>query len=826
MAISWTKDQEKVINVRDRSILVSAAAGSGKTAVLSQRILSRLLDKNNKTDIDRFLVLTFTNAAAAEMKSRIYELIEGYVNDNPHDAHMRRQLSLIANAQITTIDSFCMNIVRNYFYAADIDANVKIAQGAELDLIKQDAMKDTIEAAFLENDEAFIRFAECYSPGKKDNKIENLVYDLYDFSQSHPWPKELLEECRGAYDLSNNDINSLPWYRWCDEYIRALLKSCINILNTALNISGEQGGPYKYIELLETELDEISSFLDEEDFFVMCEKVADKKGNFARLPNIRKTDDDIDADKKELVKSLRDQVKGVIGDIEKGFHFTREQESENIIAISENVGTLIDLTLRYSEVFSEKKRQKNLADFSDIEHIALKILRDEKDKMPTDIAKDMSGFYDEIMIDEYQDSNYIQEQILTAISTTNADGANNIFMVGDVKQSIYSFRMARPDLFIQKYNTYSLEDSPNQKILLGKNFRSRAEVIDCVNHIFESIMHKDIGNVEYDKAAALYIGSKFPSCIRENEFAPSLLLFDSQDTSGVELKRMEARMIARRIRVMVGRQMVTDGDTLRPMRLTDVVILLKAVKNNADIYVEELIKNGVPAISPVKSGYFQSLEVKVILSMLRLIDNAKSDIPLASVLYSPIVGVSEDELAKIKIEFPKLPFYDAVYKYKEEGEDKLLKAKLVAFYKMIDELVVMREYLPLSELIWQVYKKSGYYEYAASLPAGQVREANLKLLVKVATEYEKSSYKSLYRFIDYIDKLQKSEVEMEQSQQMVAEDVVRVMTIHKSKGLEFPVVFVSALGASLIQEIEPVICLCTRSYIWRWKGMIYQTAIE
>ncbi|SDB21729.1 helicase-exonuclease AddAB subunit AddA [Eubacterium oxidoreducens] len=807
MAIKWNDDQLHAMNDQGRSILVSAAAGSGKTAVLSNRILNRLKDQDHPVDVDEFLVLTYTRAAAAEMKERIHKLISEEIEHQPENEHLRRQLSLINNAQISTIDSFCTQVLRNYFHLINLDPAFRIGEEAELLLLEEEALAEILEEKYTEKDERFLHFMEAYAPNKKELPVEKMIKDLYKFSQSHPYPEQYLKQCADNFNITDKEkLSKQEWMKFVDAITKSYIEGALEELQEAIVLASDPCGPNKYLENLNAEYDAILKIKDEKDYFERVQRF--EQVEFHNLPRITKKDE-VDEGLKERVKALREDVKKKIKEKIKDYAISAEEEVAALKVCKEYADELIHLTMQYAKRFFEKKQEKNILDFSDVEHLALKVLRNEQGHHEiTDAARELSQNYVEIMVDEYQDSNYVQEAILTAIARTDEQGiAVNMFMVGDIKQSIYRFRMARPELFAEKYSRFTLEESKEQKILLKQNYRSRDEVVDTTNCIFEAIMHADLGKVEYDKSARLVRGSQFVLPEHEKDFKSEILLVDPNEQEGnikEEDSRLEARMIATRIQQMVGTLKITDADTkeLRPAKYRDIVLLSRSLRNSTEI-IEELEDYGIPVKCVQKQGLLDSREVRLILNLLSVIDNRRQDIALASVLYSPIVGLSEQELAMIRIADQEETFYEAVFAYAKEGEDENLREKLKSFLQLLDEYTRKCEYLSLRELIEEIYSSTGYLNYAAMLPAGEQRKANLLLLVEKAAAYEKEGYKSLYRFIHYLSELKKNKVNIDEADLgEIEEDVVTLMTIHKSKGLEFPIVFVCNMGRKINTQDE------------------------
>lgn len=835
MGVSWTTEQQQVIDLRNRNILVSAAAGSGKTAVLVERIVKIITDKNHPVDIDHLLIVTFTNAAAAEMRERIGNAIEKALDEQPGDEHLLRQLTLIHNAQITTIDSFCLYVVRNHFHEIDLEPNFRIGDEGELKLLREDVLGKVLEQNYEEPSEAFSDFVEGYASGRTDAALNEMILQLYEFSRSYPWPEKWLDSFVGIYRIENREeLDRAEWLAPLTQNIRFVLKDCEQLLKQALAVTQQDDGPDMYEKAVRSDLEKYESLSKLTSFCELSVALSDIK--YDRLASSRGFEGD--PDKLELVKSLREQAKDVVKKLCKQYFFcSPEMMIEQLERTEPMLEEVVRLTKQFADEFAAAKRRKNLVDFHDVEHFALQILVDEETEKAKKTAEEFRDTFEEIMIDEYQDSNEVQETLLRSISREER-GENNIFMVGDVKQSIYRFRLARPELFMKKYDSYSLEESTTQRIDLHKNFRSREEVLTCTNDIFYKIMVRSLGNVEYDAEAALYPGASYPVSA---DFTPEILLADSndellEDTELSDKKTLEAKIVAEEIRHLMKTQPVTDKATgeLRAARYSDIVILLRSLSGWADSLVEVLNGNGIPAHTVSSTGYFSTVEVQTVLSMLRLLDNPRQDIPMAAVLRSPMAGLTDEELAVLRLEDGSVPFHEAVLElaeglYEEDGQKEISDSeadseadqkqgrnadgkkeddiettahrKLLKFYKKYRQLRQLVPDTPIHELIEIILRETGYGHYVAAMPAGSRRTANLNMLLEKAAAYEKTSYKGLFHFVRYIDELQKYDVDFGEAD-MVGEneDVVRIMSIHKSKGLEFPIVIVSGMGKNFNKQ--------------------------
>lgn len=812
MSVQWTAEQQKVIDLRNRNILVSAAAGSGKTAVLVERIIKMLTDDTHPVDVDRLLIVTFTEAAAAEMKERILSAIEAALEQNPGNAHLQRQATLIHSAQITTIHSFCLSVIREHFHVIDIDPGFRIAEEGELKLLKQDVLENLLEECYADASEEFLELVEKLGSGRTDKKLEELILQLYEYSCSYPQPGKWLARCVEQYREGSDSRFLLR----AEQMVRQHVQDMLQILTDGVKVCEEPDGPYMYAEMLEDDQVQLTRMMQAECFEEMYECMSALKWKTLS----RKKDESVSIEKREAVKALRDSVKKMAKDLTASYFYEEPQEIwQDMADTARTMQVFAKLVNQFAAAFAEEKQRKNLIDFGDMEQFALRILTVEQDGelVPSATAREYQEQFYEVMIDEYQDSNLIQEAILTSVSTVS-QGKYNIFMVGDVKQSIYRFRLSRPELFMEKYDTYSTEDGEKQRIDLHKNFRSRTEVLDGVNYIFRQIMCRELGGIRYDDQAALYPGASYEPDVDEagvSRQQMELILVAGEETEGDDIsggeevieesaRRQEARIIARRIQEMVRTANVTDKKTgkLRLTEYRDIVILTRSIQGWADVFSAVLAEEGVPAYAGSKEGYFAAYEVSVLLDYLQLLDNQRQDVPLAAVLTSPFAGLSAQELAEIRLAAKEGFFYEAAERLAKadeaEEKDKYtpgLCEKLKQFYK---QLIYFREIVPytaIHELLWKLIEETGYGLYIAAMPGGEQRLANIEMLVEKASAFEGTSYKGLFNFVRYIEQLQKYDVDYGEAN--IADEqanTVRIMSIHKSKGLEFPIVFAAGMG--------------------------------
>lgn len=779
MGVTWTTEQQKVISLRNRNILVSAAAGSGKTAVLVERIIQRLMDKDHPMDVDRLLVVTFTEAAASEMKERIRDAIEKKLTEEPENAHLQRQATLIHHAQITTIHSFCLSVIREYFHTIDLEPGFRTAEEGERKLLMQDVMEELLEEEYVKGEKEFLDFVEAVSPGRDDKKTESLIIELYEFSRSNPEPEVWLSGCVEGYrQVKEKPWDEIPFVKEAVHYTKNCLKDMDEILSYAKEICESPEGPAKYSEALSSDLKKIRDASQKEEFSQFQQALGEFK--FDKLAANR--DKTVSEEKINLVKMLREQVKKELSELrDQYFYEPQEELQQDMKTAAPFAEELVRLTIAFGKRFEEKKRSGNIIDFSDMEQYALRILKKE------DVAEEYREKFEEIMIDEYQDSNLIQETLLTQISRI-PKGIYNVFMVGDVKQSIYRFRLSRPELFMEKYDTYSLEEGQKQRIDLHKNFRSRGEVLDAVNFIFYQIMTKELGHVSYDKDAALYVGADFE---KRPGFETELFLIEEGDV--LDSKELEARMIARKIRELLKNQQVLDKETgtYRNVSYKDIVILLRSLKGWTETFTKILNEEGIPTFSGMKEGYFKTREISLLLDYLRVLDNEKQDLPLTAVLSSYFGKLTNEELAQIRCAYPNLPFYEAVQTFAKIEENK----KLSDFLETVATFRKRVPYTAMHELLEEIVSETGYRNYILAMPGGVQRKANLDMLMEKAKAFERSGYKGLFHFLRYMEQLQKYNVDYGEAN-IVDEgaDTVRIMSIHKSKGLEFPIVIVAGMG--------------------------------
>ena len=792
----WTEEQLRVIETSGKDLLVSAAAGSGKTAVLVERIIQKILDPKAGIDVDRLLVVTFTNAAAREMKQRIRLAIEAESMKDPGNERLLRQKTLIHHAQITTIDSFCMYIIRNHFDEIGLDPAFRVADKTEIDLLISDTLEEVFSKHY-EGDEEFLELVRLYGSKNTDNEVMELVKKLYFNSLSFPWPEKYLDQVLMPYE--SESVDEIVKEPWMTKYFTMLqgdvehFEQAVNDFQLLVEESGEEYAPY--IQTAEEDKALVLPLKQANDLPSFLQALSDVK--FPRMVTLKKGTFDEDV-KKELMDVRRDYKK-IISDMQEKLSPNALSELLSVFQeIRPRAQKLVSLTKEFSLALQENKKEKNILDFSDIEHYALDVLVDEEGQ-PKPIALEFQEQFQEIMIDEYQDSNEVQELLLSSISGEKR-GHFNYFMVGDVKQSIYRFRQARPEIFVGKYKSYDRDLSKDHvRIDLTRNFRSRKNVLDFTNDIFDRIMAEDMGGVNYDGPARLNLGANNYPEVNDSFFKPEVLMgskeqYPIREYDITSSQEFEANIIADRIVSLIREGHVTDKESgkLRSIRPGDIVILLRSIDTLADKITEALSQKNIPSHVMTDTGYFDSPEVETILSFLYVIDNPLQDIPMTAVLHSPMFGISDDTLLDIRNEYPETAFYQAVWLYMEShpNEESLLR-----FRDLFQELREDAVRLPIYELIQKILDRTGYLDYVSALPGGRQRRANLEKMIDLAVTFESGNGHSVFSFILYIRKMRKFDVPMGRAEVSEGEEAaVSIMTIHKSKGLEFPVVFLSGAG--------------------------------
>ena len=824
MAIEFTARQKKVLDARNHNILVSAAAGSGKTAVLTQRILRMISEGDDPIDIDRLLVVTFTNAAAAQMRDRIGKAISAKLLEEPGNLHLQRQEVLLHNAKITTIDSFCTFLLRNNFAQIGLDPGFRQMDQTEADLLRADALEDYLEKCYEEADSAFLACVDYFSPGRDDRAFGAILDDLYKKAVSHPDPAQWLRDRASDYDIDSEDaLFETPWMQFMLGKLVSQLQSIENQYDYMLFLCGEPDGPWMLEDFLRNEKESILSgpvpslpekgaltVEEARGIFAYYEKIL--SADFGRFPSVTaKRYPEMDPGKKDTVKSCRDGVKKYVQDLQKKYMSTSiTRIMSSMDRLKEPVRTLSELAEGFLAYFGEVKKEKGVIDFPDLENLALQILADRDEEgnyIPTTVCSSYRQYFAEVMIDEYQDSNEIQELILSLISSEDV-GRYNRFMVGDVKQSIYKFRLARPEIFLEKYGTYRPDDAKTELIELDANFRSRREVIDSVNTVFSRIMRAEIGGIEYTPEAALKAEAAFPPADIGLYRTELILTGDSEDEGAEEddefrdmnSRQREALAVALRIRELVGTLPVRGEDgTMHPCRYGDICVLLRSGAGWFEDFRTVFEAQGIPAFIQSRTGYFSAREIRVVLDLLRVLDNPRQDIPLYGVMRGYFGGFEDEELALLRAEEKTrgAGLYELVRNRADraEGSEDPLAQKCRDLLSFIDLWRGKVQYMQVHDLISELLEKTGYENYCRALPGGEQRAANLQLLLAQAASFDRMALSGLFDFIRYIDQMKRREVDFGEANLLDENaDVVRLMTIHKSKGLEFPVCIVAGLA--------------------------------
>ena len=816
--VQWTKEQEEAIYTTGTNVLVAAAAGSGKTAVLVERIIQKLLDKENPIDIDSLLVVTFTNAAAREMQNRVGLALEKALEQDPDSHHLKKQLSLLERASISTLHSFCLDVVRQYAYLLDIDPGFRIGDDMEMDLIKQDVLDELFEEWYgkdTEEADKFFAVVDRFSNDRSDADMEDLILKLYHFAVQNPWPEKWLDSLADAYDIPEDwQEEDLPFLEILKYEVENEFQAIWTQMERALEIAQESDGPYGYIDTIQTDmagLEEAANHLDSWNDLV--EYVSNYQ--FVRLSSKKM---DCNADKREAVKKIRKTYRDHFNDLkDKWLMRPLERHIADMRTLHPIVETLTELVKEFKERFTMAKREKALVDFSDLEHLCLELLladdAEEDELKPSDVALNFQKKFTEVLVDEYQDTNDVQETIIQLVAKQESPG--NVFIVGDVKQSVYRFRHAEPKLFLEKYKRYAVDEQEGKRIDLARNFRSRKEVLSATNYIFRQILDEALGEIEYDKAAELIYGNRNYDDAPLADPEAELILIDGdqedgkeagqavedevgEDFQSLEKAQLEARAYAKRIKQWIGKNgdpfLVVDkaSGTQRPAQYRDIVILLRSM-TQAPVIAEELKKQGIPVYADISEGYFEAIEVQVMLSFLKVIDNPRQDIPLAAVLRSPIVGLDENELADIRLANRYGSYYEALLDYEKTNHNETAE-KIARFLKRLEKFRRASREGALSELIWNIYRETGYYDFVGGMPGGRQRQANLRALYDRARSYESTSFRGLFRFLRFIERMEEEGDDLGVARALSEqEDVVRIMTIHKSKGLEFPIVIVGEM---------------------------------
>lgn len=813
----WSAQQQQAINTYDKNILVAAAAGSGKTSVLVERVIQRIVNKT--CDINQILVVTFTNAAAAEMRERIASAITEKLSDKDKE----RQLILLNASSISTLHAFCQNIIRQYFHQLGLDPKFRLANPQEIELLKLDVLEELFETNYDKDDnEDFLEFTDTYGNERGDDSTYDIILKLYEYSRSQPFPLQWLKALPSYFQINNADeLNNCPWLQIIKDNVKDGLNIAIDNSQKIYQLATDLNLP-PYADIANEDLTflyDLNNLIDTswQEFFNLINEFKFKTLRISKKFSVSEED-------KATISALRDETKKIIKQL-KEHYFTQtiEDTLSDMPQLYKQANSLCNITIEFSQAFSKAKNERSLVDFSDLEHFTLKLLAEENSTaeklIPSSIAQTLQEKYVEIMVDEYQDTNGVQEAILKLIASRTKP---NLFFVGDVKQSIYKFRLAEPELFLAKYHQYPHEEDC-LRIDLAQNFRSRKEILDGVNFIFSQIMTTKAGELSYGKDEALYCGFDYP----QSEFLTlkspieltlldkqqKLTLTENDDSDNEDTLQgfqAEAKYIALRIKELMNKQpLVFDKHkkTYRPIKWKDIVILLRSVQDKAKILADVLREDNIPVYATIETGYFQETEVRIMLSLLQIIDNPQQDIPLTAILYSPIFNFTVEDLAHIRLINPQLNMYETLLFITSINElqeqllpvDKKVFAKLqIKVNDFLTKLHYWRDYArshSVPELIWLLLNDTGYYDYVGGLPEGSVRQANLRALYDRAFNYEQTSFRGLFRFLRFIHKMQHMGNDLAVARNLSdSEDVVRIMSIHKSKGLEFPVVILADIG--------------------------------
>ena len=787
--------------------------GSGKTAVLVERIINKIVNEN--IDIDKLLVVTFTNAAATQMRERILEALYRKIEEDPVNDRIQKQIVLLNKANISTIHSFCLDVIKNNFYQTSISPNFRLASTPEIELLKMEVLEELFYKLYEENNKEFIELVNIYGGYRDDQNLKDTILKIFKFIQSTPFPEEWLDKQTNKFNLNGKeDFSKTEWGKELISLLKEELEGAIGKLVKLSYRLEKEPDLSKFFYCIQNDIQKLEEINNNSTWDDIFENLSNLK--FDKWPIDKK----IVSELKDYAKDIRDEVKESIKKFkEQIFIYDSKTANEDIYAMYKILYNIKELVLEFCTEYKKAKEERNIIDFNDIEHLALNILIKKNNKgnyIPTDIAKQYQQKFKEIAIDEYQDSNLVQEYILNSVSN-----GNNIFMVGDIKQSIYKFRQARPELFLEKYTTYNDSGNPGKKIKLFENFRSRKNVLDLTNFIFQNIMSKELGDIDYNNDEFLNQGLEYENTDLEVSQKPELHIIDmaeneetdneEDETIILDNTQIEAKFVANKIKEILNSNLnIWDKEKgYRRTTFKDFVILLRTTTGIANIYEKELATIGFPVFCDTSTNYFDSLEIQTIMNLLKVIDNPTCDIPLVSVLRSPILQFTDNELLKIRLINKNISFYECLCEAKNTIEEETLKNKVNNFFDLLEDFGQKQEYLKLDELIWYIYEKTGYYNYVSLMPDGNLKTANLKMLFEKAKSYEEGSFKGLYNFINFIDRVSKSGSDMG-APKLIGENenVIRIMSIHKSKGLEFPIVFLCGTSKQFnMQDLNEKILL-------------------
>lgn len=800
--MAWTNEQQAAIDSRGQTLLLSAAAGSGKTAVLVERIIRRLLDKEYPIDITELLVVTFTKAAAAEMRDRIGTALMKALSETK-DPRVERQLALLPSAQISTLHAFCQHVIRKYFYTIDLDPAFSIAGEEELNLLRRQVLEDVFLSYYEDDEKASILYplADMFGSDRGDDILMDTVSRMYTYARSLAWPEHWLKEAARAYDVAPDAvIDDMVWAGPIKDAVRRILEEDAHLYD----------GVLYHLRQREAFAPACDTFVAEQAALRQAARARSwndlsrfvRAIDFPRLKSLRKLSDD-DKAVWERCKKVRDDVKKDVIKTLQSVYFsaTPEEWLDGMRAMKPVMDGLVTLTLDFAKAYGAAKKEKGWIDFSDLEHFCLQILlapdASPEHPVPSAAAEELRSQYEEVFIDEYQDTNGVQELITRLVS-----GEDNRFMVGDIKQSIYRFRLADPTLFLEKYQSFSRDEKAVQRCIdLGRNFRSVPVVLDAVNAVFSRAMTAEAAGMDYGEREKLYAGRQAPDDERwiggpvEVDIVPTPS--DEEDDDGSTAFEKECRFIAGRIGELLasGRMAARKDGTLEPLSYRHIVVLLRSMAGKADVLIQALQEGGIPSYAEQSGGYFAAVEVQVMLALLRCIDNPEQDLAMAAVLRSPLVGLDETALAGVRLAgdgtlWQNLPAFVASL---PDGVDE--KEDLQQFMAAFDSWRTYSRRHGVAELLQRLYDDTAYVDFVGAMPGGDVRQANLKALYDRARQYEEAGFRGLFRYLQLMDKMKEDGLDLAPAKVVSEkEDVVRIMSIHKSKGLEFPVVFVADMG--------------------------------
>ncbi|MDU6787584.1 MAG: helicase-exonuclease AddAB subunit AddA [Veillonella sp.] len=819
MGVKWTPEQESAImspkdsNLGAQTLLVAAAAGSGKTAVLVERIITRLKDMENPLSVQELMVVTFTKAAAAEMSARIGVALAKAMestDDKALQARLERQLNLLPSAHISTLHSFCQWVIRSYFYKLDIPPTARIGNEAEMALLKQEVLENLLKEAYEHNTYGIFDLSDFFSDDKSDAGLQDKVLSLYEFamSQSNPdgWMRHAVEPYKAAQE---QDLRDTLWGRamWDDQ--QAEIDRIANRIEQMEPLLESPVGPKKWDKVYQEQLAALAQLKGAQtwsDMVDVCRNLDTfTKTSFTSLGKALEKGE-VDGALADEFKSLGSQNKDSLKGMKNGlFHIDESVLQQQFKDQYPLIHNLVELTIAFHKAYDEAKKEQGIMDFSDLEHLCLALLVEpgtEDDPQPSEVALELQDTFKEIMVDEYQDTNGVQETIINLISRVD-----NRFYVGDVKQAIYSFRMADSSLFMNKYNTYGLmNDAVERRIDLAKNFRSHENILTTTNFIFYQIMTQEAAELDYGEKESLIPG-------RIVEEAPAdwvggaveLHLLDTSDTNrsdetdsdsetaGDEPENNERELdfIIQKIKELhASKKQVQNPDgSFRQIQWRDFAVLRRSLAGWGTRAVAAMRQAGIPAVVNERDGYFEAQEIQLLLSLLQIIDNPEQDLPMAAVLHSGLVGLDANELGALRLTGDG-SLWSVMPLYAEQAQDE----RLLQFIDHIERWRTLSRRHGVADLLWDIYETLDYVNYVGAMPNGLVRRANVMALYERAKGFESSGFRGLFRFLRFVESLRDSNQDMAVANVVTeADDVVRLMTIHKSKGLEFPVVFLSGV---------------------------------